>query len=192
MLKTSLLETTDSPSRSNPWSPSSSFVKLGSLQNVISLAEKTGHLRKVNREIQKLLRHAETQDVTNIDILATRAHKLEKISLHLSSVIDKKDDLIARLQQPFVGEYLMMDSQYHSSASSSLPMIASQLAALPDHLDDLTWANNFTLKDGQLENILSSIESSFIDLQNYFRALTKSRKIMGQLTLQKTRLPEET
>ncbi|KAK3738746.1 hypothetical protein QZH41_018113 [Actinostola sp. cb2023] len=218
MLKTSLLDNTDSPSQTNPWSPSSAFVNLGSLQNVISLAEKTGHLQrgteinedikrrasvgspsiqmitllrditkighaldKVNRELQKLLRDAETQDVTNLDLLATRAHRLEQLSLHLSAVIDKKDDLIARLQQPFVGEFLEMDSQYHFPASATLPKIASYLATLPDHLDNITWANKFSLKDGQLENVLSSIESSFVDLQNYFRALTKGRKAMEKL-----------
>lgn len=49
MLRPSLLENPESPMRSNPWSPSSTFVDVGSLQRVISLAERTGHLERVSK-----------------------------------------------------------------------------------------------------------------------------------------------
>ncbi|XP_031571864.1 AUGMIN subunit 2-like [Actinia tenebrosa] len=231
MLRSSLLENPESPLRSNPWSSSSTFVDVGSLQRVISLAERTGHLErrsdeteeitrrasltstsiqmitilkditklghalnKVNRELQNLIRNAETQDVTDIDTLGQRAHKLEKMASHLSSIVEKKDDLIARLQQPFIGEYLEMDSAYHYSVSSSLPRIATCLATLPEHLENLEWAKRFSLTDGQLENVLVGIEASFADLQNHFRAVIKGRKAMEKLqniTIKENSLPNK-
>ena len=43
----------------------------------------------------------------------SRCHQLEQISGQLSAIIEKKDELISRLQQPFVGEFLEIDAAHH-------------------------------------------------------------------------------
>jgi len=42
-----------------------------------------------------------------------RIDKIKKLNSHLESVIESKDQLIKRLQQPFQGEYLKLEAQYH-------------------------------------------------------------------------------
>jgi hypothetical protein len=37
---------------------------------------------------------------------------MEELSLHFSAIVDKKEELIKRLQQPFVGDYISVDADY--------------------------------------------------------------------------------
>ncbi|CAH3143610.1 unnamed protein product [Porites lobata] len=203
---------------SNPWSSSSTYIHVGSLQNILKFAEKSGHidrknsnfeeikrkvettspsvilitllreitrlgkaLDKVNLEIQCHLKEAETKDITHVDILGQRCHHLEQISGQLSAIIEKKDELISRLQQPFVGEFLEIDAAHHKNTAEILPMISSNLASFPVLLENITWIRNFSLADGQLLGVLSSIESSFAEIQSFYQALCQSRKLMAQL-----------
>ena len=43
----------------------------------------------------------------------SRCHQLDQIAVQLSAIIEKKDELISRLQQPFVGEFLEIDAAHH-------------------------------------------------------------------------------
>ena len=43
MFRSSFVEDT-----SNPWSPSSTYINVGSLQNIVNFAEKTGHIDRVS------------------------------------------------------------------------------------------------------------------------------------------------
>ncbi|KAJ7325667.1 hypothetical protein OS493_029091 [Desmophyllum pertusum] len=202
----------------NPWSPSSTYIQVGSLQNILTFAEKSGHidrrnvnieeirrkvdtnspsvalirllreitrlgkaLDKVNLEIQCHLKEAETKDVTHVDILGRRCHHLEQISGQLSAIIEKKDELISRLQQPFVGEFLEIDAAHHKNTAEVLPMISSDLASFPTLLENIAWIRNFSLADGQLMSVLSSIESSFAEIQSFYQALCQSRNLMSRL-----------
>jgi hypothetical protein len=41
-----------------------------------------------------------------------KTKKMEELSLHFSAIVDKKEELIKRLQQPFVGDYISVDADY--------------------------------------------------------------------------------
>lgn len=213
MLRSSVVEETV-----NPWSPSSTYINVGSLQNILTFAEKSGHidrrnvnvedirrkvdtsspsvalirllreitrlgkaLDKVNLEIQCHLKEAETKDITHVDILGSRCHQLEQISGQLSTIIEKKDELISRLQQPFVGEFLEIDAAHHKNAAEVLPMISSDLASFPTVLENIAWIRNFSLANGQLLSVLSSIESSFAEIQSFYHTWSLSRNLMSHL-----------
>jgi len=213
MLRSSFVEET-----ANPWSPSSTYINVGSLQNILTFAEKSGHIErrdvnieeirrkvdtsspsvalirllreitrlgkaldKVNLEIECHLKEAETKDITHVDILGSRCHQLEQISGQLSAIIEKKDELISRLQQPFVGEFLEIDAAHHKNTVEVLPMISSDLASFPTVLENIAWIRNFSLADGQLLSVLSSIESSFAEIQSFYQAMCQSRNLMSHL-----------
>ncbi|EDO44844.1 predicted protein [Nematostella vectensis] len=213
MLRNSTLDSLNTSATVNPWSPSSTFVNLGSLHRFLSLAEQTGHftkdldshdevvklaqeksrsvimiqilkgqsLDKINLEIQRHVRDLETIDITDVDKIGKRTFQMQQVSTHLSAISTHKDDLITRLQEPFVGNYLVIDAAYHKEASMTLPELASCLAAFPKHLENIDWSNSTNIMDGRLDNVLSAIESSFADLESHFRAAQKSRKAMKQM-----------
>ena len=54
----------------------------------------------------------ETKDLTDPSILDEKTKRMEELSLHFSAIVDKKEDLIKRLQQPFVGDYISIDADY--------------------------------------------------------------------------------
>jgi len=126
-------------------SPSVALIRL--LREITRLGKA---LDKVNLEIQCHLKEAETKDITHVDILGSRCHQLEQISGQLSTIIEKKDELISRLQQPFVGEFLEIDAAHHKNTAEILPMISSDLASFPTVLENIAWIRNFSLADGQL------------------------------------------
>lgn len=202
----------------NPWSTSLTYIHVGSLQNILTFAEKSGHidrrnvnieeirrkvdttspsvalirllreitrlgkaLDKVNLEIQCHLKEAETRDITHVDILGQRCHQLEQISSQLSSIIKTKDELISRLQQPFVGEFLEIDAAHHKNTAEVLPMISSNLASFPTLLENIAWIRSISLADGELLGVLSSVESSFAEIQSFYQALCQSRNLMSHL-----------
>ena len=47
MLRSSFVEET-----TNPWSPSSTYINVGSLQNILTFAEKSGHIDRVGKRIK--------------------------------------------------------------------------------------------------------------------------------------------
>jgi len=157
-------------------SPSVALIRL--LREITRLGKA---LDKVNLEIQCHLKEAETKDITHVDILGSRCHQLEQISGQLSTIIEKKDELISRLQQPFVGEFLEIDAAHHKNTAEILPMISSDLASFPTVLENIAWIRNFSLADGQLLSVLSSIESSFAEIQSFYQALCQSRNLMSRL-----------
>lgn len=213
MLRSSFVEET-----ANPWSPSSAYIQVGSLQNILSFAEKSGHLDrrtvkteeimgtvhkispsvalirllreitrlgkaldKVNIEIQSHLKEAETKDITHVDVMGQRCQQIDNISSQLSVIIEKKDELLSRLQQPLVGEFLEIDAAHHKNTAEVFPMIASNLASFPTLLENIAWIRNFSLADGQLLGVLSSIESMFAEIQSFYQALCQSRSLMSCL-----------
>lgn len=213
MLRSSFVEET-----ANPWSPSSAYIQVGSLQNILSFAEKSGHLDrrtvkteeimgtvdkispsvalirllreitrlgkaldKVNIEIQSHLKEAETKDITHVDVMGQRCQQIDNISSQLSVIIEKKDELLSRLQQPLVGEFLEIDAAHHRNTAEVFPMIASNLASFPTLLENIAWIRNFSLADGQLLGVLSSIESMFAEIQSFYQALCQSRSLMSCL-----------
>ncbi|XP_068673433.1 uncharacterized protein [Montipora foliosa] len=217
MLRSSFVEET-----ANPWSPSSAYIQVGSLQNILSFAEKSGHLDrrtikteeimgtvdkispsvalirllreitrlgkaldKVNIEIQSHLKEAATKDITHVDVMDNqrmvcmsglvlwnielqyinfchlakfimqyvvrqRCQQIDNISSQLSVIIEKKDELLSRLQQPLVGEFLEIDAAHHKNTAEVFPMIASNLASFPTLLENIAWIRKFSLADGQL------------------------------------------
>lgn len=160
----------------NKISPSVALIRL--LREITRLGKA---LDKVNIEIQSHLKEAETKDITHVDVMGQRCQQIDNISSQLSVIIEKKDELLSRLQQPLVGEFLEIDAAHHKNTAEVFPMIASNLASFPTLLENIAWIRNFSLADGQLLGVLSSIESMFAEIQSFYQALCQSRSLMSCL-----------
>lgn len=160
----------------NKISPSVALIRL--LREITRLGKA---LDKVNIEIQSHLKEAETKDITHVDVMGQRCQQIDNISSQLSVIIEKKDELLSRLQQPLVGEFLEIDAAHHKNTAEVFPMIASNLASFPTLLENIAWIRKFSLADGQLLGVLSSIESMFAEIQSFYQALCQSRSLMSCL-----------
>ncbi|XP_028395585.1 AUGMIN subunit 2-like [Dendronephthya gigantea] len=201
----------------NPWSTSSSYIDLGSLGKVISLAERTNQLKgkadqdkirekakttsssiKLIEQLEKLAKletelykvkemiyhyklKEETKDLTDSIILDGKSRRMEELSLHFSAIVDKKDELINRLQQPFVGDHITVDAEYQRYVVDAIPCLANVLSNLTTYIENLEWSTKFTLQDGEMEKILADVSSVLAQMQSFFQSLCTSRNLMSKL-----------
>lgn len=45
--------------------------------------------------------------------LGEKIDKVQSLNSHMQSIIDSKAQLLTRLQQPYVGEFIKLEAQYH-------------------------------------------------------------------------------
>ncbi|XP_021344606.1 AUGMIN subunit 2-like, partial [Mizuhopecten yessoensis] len=106
---------------------------------------------------------------------------IKGLNSHIESIIECKSQLLVRLQQPFVGDFIKLEAQYHKFAGALFPQIAPLLADLNTHLENISWTKNLTFSDGKLEIMLSELNSILATLQTNFQSLCQMRGSMGSL-----------
>ncbi|KAJ8318428.1 hypothetical protein KUTeg_003519 [Tegillarca granosa] len=130
---------------------------------LISLLKKSTSIRKehnrLNLEIQKRMQDKETGDITHIDVLEEKIKKISSLNAHIQSILDSKSQLLLRLQQPFVGDYIKLEAQYHRYASVVFPLIAPLLADLNTHLENISWTKSLSFSDGKMISILRGTDA---------------------------------
>ena len=67
---------------------------------------------------------------------------MEELSLHFSAIVDNKEELIKRLQQPFVGDYISIDANYQryrksADLGSNTNMTESKLRIVKYFISDM-------------------------------------------------------
>ncbi|WAQ96567.1 AUG2-like protein [Mya arenaria] len=142
-------------------------------------------LNKVNLEIQCRMQDKETRDITHLDILEGRINKIKALNSHLESVIESKEQLIRRLQQPFQGDYLRLEAQHHKFACELFPQMTPLLGELTTNMENLVWTKSLTWSDGKLEKMISELTSVLGAMQTSFQSYCQIQQSMKQLhTLQ--------
>lgn len=156
--------------------PSIKMMKL--LNKMIKARE---DLNKINLEIQCRMQDKETRDITHLDILEQRIGKIKKLSSHLESVIESKDQLILRLQQPFQGDNIKLEAQYHKFASEIFPQITPLLAELMTNLENIIWARSLSLTDARFDSIISELSTILNAMQTSFQSYCEIQQSLDQL-----------
>ncbi|XP_062575823.1 HAUS augmin-like complex subunit 2 [Saccostrea cucullata] len=137
-------------------------------------------LHQVDLEIQKRMQDRETSDITHLDTREKRIKNIQSLNGHMQSIIDSKSQLKTRLQQPFVGDFVKIEAQYHRYAAELFPQVAPVLADLNTHLENITWVKSLSFSDGQMESLLSEINNTLAGLQTSFQLLCQMRNNMAQ------------
>jgi len=175
MTKRDLVETEMKLEQGKDLTPSMRMLKL------IEQADQCRRsIDKANLEIHKRLQDKETRDLTHTDVLEKRIDRIRKLNNHLQHIISSKDQLISRLQQPFVGDFLKLDAAYHRYASEVFPEVAPLLAELSTHLVNIDWASSGELTQGTQERILAELTSNLAALQTRFQQLQQLRSKVQQ------------
>lgn len=171
--------------------------KIPSLRLIVALNEVNAMKKKIYEaelEIQRHRQDKETQDITNLVLLERRVSQLDELNSHFQAIEEHKEKLAARLQQPYVGEFLRIDAAYKKYASDVIPRLVPILSDLSRQLGDFDSLskekNDFT--DGQLENLLGEVTQCLSSLQTTLRGLmTRRDKLAAFCRASSTfRLPE--
>ncbi|XP_069110139.1 LOW QUALITY PROTEIN: uncharacterized protein, partial [Argopecten irradians] len=148
-------------------------------------------LNKAQLEIQQRMQDKETQDITHFNSLENKIKVVKGLNSHIESIIECKSELLVRLQQPFVGDFIKLEAQYHKFAASLFPQIAPLLADLNTHLENISWAKSLTFSDRKLDTILSELNSVLSTLQANFQYLCQMRGSMGSLYHHDSRIGQQ-
>lgn len=138
-------------------------------------------LNKVHLEIHQRMQDKETQDITHFNSLENKIKMIQGLNSHMESIIECKSQLLVRLQQPFIGDFIKLEAQYHRFAALLFPQIAPLLADLNTHLENISWTKTLTFSDEKLTTMLSELNSVLATLQTNFQSLCQMRSTMGSL-----------
>ena len=90
------------------------------------------------------------------------------MTAHLQAIVESKDHLINRLQQPFVGDSLKVEATYHRHVKELFPLAATSLAELNGNLETVQWASDFNMKDGRMVSQLTKFVHYYATLLYLF------------------------
>lgn len=141
-------------------------------------ADLVKEITAVSASIQKRLMDKETRDITHLDILESKIATISSLNAHLQTILEKKQELTTRLQQPVVGDNLRVEAAYHDHIRELFPMVALHLAKLNQNLENIQWSHDFKQTDEQLEESLSGIAGKLAQIQTGLQDVAQLRSTL--------------
>ncbi|KAL4588960.1 hypothetical protein LXL04_001861 [Taraxacum kok-saghyz] len=170
------------------------------LQNLSTGGEKGDDLIRVLRELTSVQRkiadlqvelqgRKEDKNVahlTHVSEMEKKIETLERITTILKDVIQNKDRIIARLQQPYSLDCIPVEAEYQKQFSELLMKAASDYGSLTSSVADFQWTQNFKEPPSVWGEMLRPIPVALASCTRFFEAMTAMRESFA--TLQKLRI----
>nr|GEY49077.1 augmin subunit 2-like [Tanacetum cinerariifolium]GEZ22185.1 augmin subunit 2-like [Tanacetum cinerariifolium] len=170
------------------------------LQNLSAGGEKGDDLIRVLRELTCVQRkiadlqvelqgRKEDKNVAHLTHVSEMEKKIEtlaRITTILKDVIQNKDRIIARLQQPYSLDCIPVEAEYQKQFSELLMKAASDYGLLTSSVADFQWTQNFKEPPSVWGEMLRPIPVALASCTRFFEAMTAMRESFA--TLQKLRL----
>lgn len=178
--------------------PSPSQEELQNLSN--GTGEKSDDLIRVLRELTSVQRkiadlqvelqgRKEDKNVAHLTHVTEMEKKIEtlaRITTILKDVIQNKDRIIARLQQPYSLDCIPVEAEYQKQFSELLTKAASDYGALTASVEDLQWTQNFKEPPSVWGEMLRPIPVALASCTRFFEAMSAMRESFA--TLQNLRM----
>ncbi|XP_052179284.1 AUGMIN subunit 2 [Diospyros lotus] len=170
------------------------------VQNLSTNGEKGDDLIRVLRELTTVQRkiadlqvelqgRKEDKNVAHLTHASEMEKKIEtlsRITTILKDVIQNKDRIIARLQQPYSLDCIPVEAEYQKQFSELLTKAASDYGALTAAVSDFQWSQNFKEPPSVWGEMLRPIPVALASCTRFFEAMSAMRESFS--TLQKLRV----
>lgn len=174
------------------------------LQNLSVTGEKGDDLVRVLRELTAVQRKIADLEVelrgrkddknvaylTHVSEMQKKIETLARITTILKDVIQNKDRIIARLQQPYSLDCIPVEAEYQKQFSELLMKAASDYGALTASVADFQWSQNFKEPPSVWAEMLRPIPVALASCTRFFEAMSAMRESFA--TLQKLRVGDST
>jgi len=170
----------DSLSRKHRTSPSLQMIKL---QREISHTRR--QIEEVKLKIQHQQRNAETYDITDADILEERIKKVRVLIDHLECIVKHKEVLIATLQQPFINDFIPLESAHQRYASEVISMLVPTLTDLPRVLENTDRIGQLEARNTRLTELQTDASAVVSSQKAIYQQIYKLRSAMQRLHAQR-------
>nr|CAD1834560.1 unnamed protein product [Ananas comosus var. bracteatus] len=163
-------------------------------------AEKGDDLIKILRELTSVQRNIANLQVelqgrkddktiahlTHVSEMEKKCESLARITAILKDVIQNKDRIIARLQQPYSLDCIPVEAEYQKQFSELLMKAASDYGALTASIADFHWSQNFREAPSVWGEMLRPIPAALASCTRFFEAMSATRDSFA--TLQQLRV----
>ncbi|GAB2228747.1 hypothetical protein Droror1_Dr00022876 [Drosera rotundifolia] len=124
--------------------------------------------------------------LTHVSEMEKKCETLARITTILKDVIQNKDRIIARLQQPYSLDCIPVEAEYQKQFSELLMRAASDYGALTASVADFQWTQNFKEPPSVWEEMLRPIPVALASCTRFFQAMSAMRESFA--TLQELRV----
>lgn len=124
--------------------------------------------------------------LTHVSEMEKKCESLARITTILKDVIQNKDRIIARLQQPYSLDCIPVEAEYQKQFSELLLKAASDYGALTASVADFQWSQNFRESPAVWGEMLRPIPAALASCTRFFEAMSAMRESFS--TLQKLRV----
>ncbi|GLJ31491.1 hypothetical protein SUGI_0631950 [Cryptomeria japonica] len=165
------------------------------LGNTTGFSDKSDSLVKVLRDLTSVQRNLANLQVelqgrqddnsvahlTHVSEMEKKCQTLAKTTAILKDVIQNKDRIIARLQQPYSIDCLPVEAEYQRQFSELLLKAASDYGALTTAIADFQWSQSFKDPPSIWAEILRPIPVALASCTRYFEAVSAMRESIADL-----------
>ncbi|KAK9733320.1 hypothetical protein RND81_04G059700 [Saponaria officinalis] len=124
--------------------------------------------------------------LTHVSEMEKKIETLSRITTILKDVIQNKDRIIARLQQPYSLDCIPVEAEFQKQFSELLMKAASDYGALSASVADFQWSQNFKEPPTIWAEMLRPIPVALASCTRFFEAMSALRESFA--TLQKIRV----
>ncbi|BBN15411.1 HAUS augmin-like complex subunit 2 [Marchantia polymorpha subsp. ruderalis] len=119
--------------------------------------------------------------LTHVGEIEKKMQALAKTTATLKDVIQNKDRIIARLQQPYSLDCIPVETEYQKQFSELLIKAAGDYGALSAAMGDLQWSSNFKDPPAVWGELLRPIPAALASCTRYSEALSAMREAVTEM-----------
>ncbi|XVF71844.1 hypothetical protein PTKIN_Ptkin12aG0071900 [Pterospermum kingtungense] len=119
--------------------------------------------------------------LTHVSEMEKKCETLARITTILKDVIQNKDRIIARLQQPYSLDCIPVEAEYQKQFSELLMKAASDYGALTTSVTDFQWSQNFKESPSVWGEMLRPIPVALASCTRFFEAMSAMRESFATL-----------
>nr|GMD08093.1 AUGMIN subunit 2 [Ipomoea batatas] len=119
--------------------------------------------------------------LTHVSEMEKKIETLARITTILKDVIQNKDRIIARLQQPYSLDCIPVEAEYQKQFSELLMRAASDYSALTASVADFQWSQNFKDPPTIWAEMLRPIPVALASCTRFFEAMSAMRESFATL-----------
>ncbi|XP_019165933.1 PREDICTED: AUGMIN subunit 2-like [Ipomoea nil] len=148
------------------------------LKELTAVQRKTADLQV---ELQGRKEDKNVAHLTHASEMANKIETLTRITTILKDVIQNKDRIVARLQQPYSLDCIPVEAEYQNQFSELLMRAASDYGALTASAADLQWSQNFKEPPSVWGEMLRPIPVALSSCTRFFEATSAMRDSFATL-----------
>ncbi|XP_024030724.1 AUGMIN subunit 2 [Morus notabilis] len=119
--------------------------------------------------------------LTHVSEMQKKCETLARITTILKDVIQNKDRIIARLQQPYSLDCIPVEAEYQKQFSEFLMKAASDYGALTSSVADFQWSQTFKEPPSVWGEMLRPIPIALASCTRFFEAMSAMRESFATL-----------